>query len=171
MESTIFNSINWSTPSWDLFIVAFFIVSAFIYGISLGRDRIIVILVSIYMSLAVVNAMPSAVFNIGIDKVHAFQITAFIVVFIALFFLLSRSGLMKAFGAVASQGPFWQVILFSILHVGLLVSIGMSFLPEVALAKFAPLTQTIFTDEWMQFAWIAAPVVAMLLIKEAEKKS
>jgi hypothetical protein len=170
MESTIFNNINWSTPSWDLFVIAFFIISAFIYGISLGRDRIIVILVSIYMSLAVVNTIPSAVFNIGIDKVHAFQITAFVVVFIALFFLLSRSGLMKTFGAMAAQGPFWQVILFSILHVGLLVSIGMSFLPEVALVKFAPITQTIFTNEWMQFAWVAAPVVAMLLIKPEEKR-
>lgn len=171
MGSNIFTGINWSNPSWDLFIVVFFIISAFVYGVSLGRDRIIVILVSIYISLSVVNTIPEAIFNIGINKVHAFQITAFVLVFMALFFLLSRSGLMRTFGEAAAQGPFWQVILFSILHVGLLTSIGMSFLPEVALHKFAPITQTIFTQDWMQFFWVAAPVVAMLLIKPEEKRN
>src|SRR3990167_1770098 len=51
-------SINWAAPTWDLFIVLFFIVTVFLYGMSLGRDRIIVILVSIYMALAVVSNAP-----------------------------------------------------------------------------------------------------------------
>jgi len=37
----------------DLFIILFFVIAAFLYGFSLGRDRIVAILVSIYMGLAV----------------------------------------------------------------------------------------------------------------------
>lgn len=171
MESTLLSSINWSNPSWDLFIIVFFVIAAFLYGISLGRDRIIVILVSIYMSLAVVNTIPETVIKVGVEKVHALQITAFVVVFIALFFLLSRSGLMRAFGSAASQGSFFQVIIFSVLHVGLLISLGMSFLPESAISHFAPITQMIFTSDWAKFGWVAAPVVAMLMIKGEKKPS
>jgi hypothetical protein len=38
------------------------------------------------------------------------------------------------------------------------------------LDKFAPLTQTIFTHEWAQFAWIAAPVVAMVIFGSKAKE-
>ena len=170
MESSLLAGINWSNPSWDMFVYAFFVISALLYGVSLGRDRIIVILVSIYMSLAIVNTMPEAIVKVGIEKVHSIQITTFVVVFIALFFLLSRSGLMRTIGSSMSHGSFIQVILFSMLHVGLLISIAMSFLPETAINHFAPLTQTIFTNEWSQFGWIAAPVAAMLLVKGEKKK-
>ena len=50
--------VNWAQPSWDLFIILFFIVIVFFYGMMLGRDRIIIILVSIYMALAVVSNAP-----------------------------------------------------------------------------------------------------------------
>ena len=39
--------VNWSAPSQDLFVVLLFIVTVFLYGISLGRGRIVVVLVSI----------------------------------------------------------------------------------------------------------------------------
>lgn len=170
MGSSLLGNVNWSNPSWDMFVYAFFVISALLYGVSLGRDRIIVILVSIYMSLAIVNTIPETVIKVGLEKVHTIQITTFVVVFIALFFLLSRSGLMRTLGSSASQGSFIQVIIFSFLHVGLLISIAMSFLPETAISHFAPLTQTIFTHDWARFGWVAAPVVAMLLVKDEKKK-
>ena len=51
-------SINWSNPSWDLMIALVFIVGSFLYGFSLGRDRLIVIMVSIYMALALISNAP-----------------------------------------------------------------------------------------------------------------
>ena len=50
-------NINWAAPSWDLFIILFFIVAAFLYGLSLGRNRVIVILVSIYMIAVTYRSM------------------------------------------------------------------------------------------------------------------
>ncbi len=68
-----------------------------------------------------------------------------------------------------SQGSWWQVIVFSLLHVGLLVAVVMSFLPEDVLNNFSQQTQDIFLTEWAQFGWMIAPVVAMLLLGGKEE--
>jgi hypothetical protein len=161
------SKIDWSSPTWDLFIVLFFIVTVFLYGMSLGRDRIIVILVSIYMALAVVSNAPilgnlDASVNIG--QYFAFKVTTFLGLFVLLFFLLSRSALLKTFGNLAS-GTWWQVMLFSIFHVGLLVSITLSFLPTDAVNHLAPITRQVFASETAKFLWIVAPIVSMAMLK------
>lgn len=157
------HNVNLSNPSWDTMIILFFIISTFLYGWSLGRDRIIIMLVSIYMALTVVQALPDFVLNIKINDQFAFQLTTFVALFVALFFLISRSALSRTLGSSANDGRWYQTILFSFLHVGLLISITMSFLPADVLQKFSPFTQHIFRGEWQAFGWIVAPVVAMML--------
>jgi len=156
-------AVNIGNPSWDLFLVGFFVVGALLYGLSLGKDRIIAIMVSIYMALAVVAALPDFVLNIKINNSYTLQVTAFLSVFIVLFFLLSRQAVLNALSPT-SAGKWWQTLIFSILHVGLLISVTLSFMPPQILTKFSPLTQYIFTNEWTKFSWIAAPIVAMILI-------
>ena len=157
------NSLNMGNPSWDLFLVGFFVVGALLYGLSLGKDRIIAIMVSIYMALAVVAALPEFVLNIKVNDSYTVQITAFLSVFIVLFFLLSRQAVLNAL-APSGEGKWWQTLVFSVLHVGLLVSVTLSFMPVSILGKFSTLTQYIFTNDWTNFGWIAAPIVAMILI-------
>lgn len=170
--SEFFSNINWAEPTWDLFIILFFIVAAFLYGLSLGRDRIIVILVSIYMALAVVEHAPfisdpgfQEGVNNAVSQLFVFRISAFLVVFVFLFFMLSRSALVKTIVSTDSHGRWWQVLLFSILHVGLIVSITLSFLPEEAAQNLAPFTQNLFASTNAKFVWIILPIAAMILIK------
>lgn len=168
-------TVDWSKPTWDLFIILFFVIAALLYGLSLGRDRVIVILVSVYMALAVVNTAPyigNYTADIGLDKFFVFRISAFVVVFVALFFLMSRSALLSTVASSDSRGSWWQVLLFSFLHVGLLISIVLSFLPPTAAESLAPFTQKMFVSEAGRFFWIVTPIVAMVMIKggAAEKK-
>jgi hypothetical protein len=161
-------NINWAAPTWDLFIVIFFIITVFLYGMSLGRDRIIVILVSIYMALAVISNAPFlGAFggaDIKVGNYFAFQVTTFLGLFVLLFFLLSRSALMHTFGKLHS-GSWWQVLIFSVFHVGLLVSITLSFLPAEAVGHLAPVTRNLFASETAKFLWIIAPITGMILLK------
>ncbi|MEK9151757.1 MAG: hypothetical protein AAB692_00120 [Patescibacteria group bacterium] len=164
-------SVNWISPTWDLFIVLFFIVTVFLYGMSLGRDRIIVILVAIYMALAVVSNAPflgRLQADININQYFAFKVTTFLGVFILLFFLMSRSALLKTFANLAS-GSWWQVMLFSAFHVGLLVSITLSFLPPDAVNHLAPLTRQVFASETGKFVWIVMPIVGMVMLRGGDK--
>lgn len=155
--------VNLSNPTWDLFLAGFFIIGALLYGLSLGKDRIIAIMMSIYMALAVVAALPNFVLNIKVTDSYTLQVTAFFSVFIVLFFLLSRQAVVNALSP-KSQGKWWQTLIFSILHVGLLVSVTLSYLPPNMLEKFSPFTRYLFTNEWTAFAWIAAPILAMIVV-------
>lgn len=165
---SFWTGINWAQPSWDVFIILFFVVGAILYGFSLGRDRVIVILISVYMALAVVNSMPfigNLVADTGLEKYFAFRMSTFIVVFMVLFFMMSRSALLSTVASSDTAGSWWQVMLFSFLHVGLLISITLSFLPAGATKSLTPFTQTLFVKDLARFIWIVAPIAAMVLVK------
>jgi hypothetical protein len=162
-----FSSVNWLEPSWDLFIILFFVVASLMYGLSLGRDRLLVILVSIYMSLAVVKYVPFITdFNasISINDAFALRVSVFLGIFIMLFFLLSQSALMRTLGVNSERGPLWQVLLFSVLHVGLLISVTLSFFPADAAGVLSPLTKTLFVGDMAKAAWVLLPVFAMAFV-------
>lgn len=152
------NNVNWATPTRDIFIIIFFVVAVFLYGLSLGRDRVLVVLVSIYMALAVVANAP---FLTSLPGNFAVKAGTFLGVFLLLFFLISRTALTRIFGNLAA-GRLWQVLLFSVLQVGLLISVTLSFLPAEATAHLHPLTVRVFVSEMGRFTWIAAPIVAMV---------
>jgi len=171
--SNIVQHIDWTRPTWDLFIILFFIVAAFLYGLSLGRDRIIVILVSIYMSLAIVEHAPFLNsqwlhdwINNLVNQFFVFQISAFVILFIAFFLIITRSALIKTIAASDTAGPWWQVLLYSVLHVGLIVSIILSYLPSETVEEvLAPLTRQIFTTDVALSVWMIGPIVAMFIFK------
>lgn len=159
-------SINWLEPTWDLFILIFFVVASLIYGISLGRDRIIVILVSIYMSLAIVNYIPFVAefsTSISVNDAFALRVTVFLGIFILLFFFLSHSALIRTIGHGSTQGKLWQVMIFSFLHVGLLISVTLSFFPTDLADVLSPFTRILFLSDIAKAVWVVLPVVAMAL--------
>lgn len=153
-----------SVPSWDLFLLAFFVIGVLLYGLSLGRDRILVIMISIYMGLAIVTNAPYLerfTASVSVNAL-ALHIGTFLGVFVLLFFLLSRNALVRSFDLGDSAG-IGQTLLFSILHVGLLASVTLSFLPREALAHFSGATQAFFLSDPARFAWLVAPIGAMMV--------
>lgn len=167
-----FVHINWAAPTWDLFIWIFFLVASFLYGISLGRDRIIVIMVGLYMALAIVGNTPfirafSAQINV---EGFGFKFTVFVGLFVLFFFLLSRSALASALEyANVRRGSGLQIAVYSVLHVGLLISIVLSFLPPSSLALLTALTQRIFLSDIGRFFWLIAPIAAMIVLQNKER--
>lgn len=166
--------VNFQKPTWDLVIIVFFLAAAFIYGLSLGRERILIVLISIYMAFAVISAAPwfrsFSWQSLGDNRAFIFPTAIFLASFILIFYWLSRSPLLSALGQSQSPGEWWQVILFSILHVGLLISITLSFLPPVAYGELAPLTRQLFTGSQTLFYWIIAPILALSLIKAKKEQ-
>ncbi len=171
--TNLLNNINWTAPSWDLFIIIFFVVAVFLYGLSLGRNRILVILISIYISLALVNAFPFsekviAQFKMGDSFV--LKITLFASIILILFFLLSHSALSSALKSRRKEGSWLQLIVFSFLHVGLLISLVLSFVPKEFVENLAPFTRKVFTTDLAQFLWLLLPIVAMCLLRGKRRR-
>ncbi|MBI2050757.1 MAG: hypothetical protein HYT31_03035 [Parcubacteria group bacterium] len=149
---------NFQSPTWDMFIIMFFLVASFVYGLTLGRDRIIMILIAIYITLAVVGAAPFMDQLIPPDanpnNVFMYRIVLFLGVFVAL----------RALARSDAPGEWWQIVVFSILHVGLLISITLSFIPEEYYGQLSQMTRDWFVGEGAVFFWVIAPIAAMTLV-------
>jgi hypothetical protein len=165
---------NFQNPTWDLFIILFFVVSAFVYGLTLGRDRIILILIAVYIALAIIGAMPFiddvVIGDFGDDNIFISNIVLFLITFVALFFLLSRSALLRALARSDAPGAWWQIIVFSLLHVGLLISITLSFIPEQHYTELSSFTRDWFVGPQAEFFWIIAPIAALALVSGEKDK-
>lgn len=159
-----FGQLDFSTPTWDVFLLLFFMIGALLYGLTLGRDRIVVIMVSIYMGLAVVTNAPyirdiSATLSVNN---FALRIGTFLGVFVLLFFFLSKNALIRSLDT-GGGGRLFQTMMFSVLHVGLLISVGLTFLPESALGVFSSQTRMAFVSDPAKFIWLVAPIAAMMI--------
>lgn len=158
---------NWHSPSWDLFIILFWLVASVIYALSAGRGRILTILVSVYMAQLLVIQMPfltdavSGKLNVATPTLQ--QLVAFVVLFILLFVFLGR----YAFKSSADGKQFRAIgfaLAFSVLQVGLLVNIVLNYLPDQVKNSFSPLIQFIFLHPYSNFVWLALPVVFLVIV-------
>lgn len=168
MAGASLGKLNWSRPNWDMFILLVFIAAIFLYGFTLGKGRIIVLLSSIYMACAAAETFP---WNIKFNAAGGFffnipnKLLVFVIVLIFLLFTLVRSGMASIFRASA-EGSWIEVLIFSVLQVGLLASAVISFFPLDDLIISAPLSSRIFALPAPRFFWTILPLAALALAKK-----
>lgn len=163
-DESFIKNIDLAQVSWDVFLIGFFVIGTLIYRISLGKNRIMAILLSIYVALAVVMKLPEAFLQFNQNEGLVIQIIAFLVVFIGMFFLLSGSAMLRDI-SLTGRGAWWQTLIFSFLQMGLIISVAMSFMPEKTIDNFSAFTQNIFTNEWALFAWLIAPLFVLFIFR------
>ena len=158
---------DWYSPSWDLFILLFWLVASVIYAFSAGRGRILTILVSVYMSQLLVKEMPflanAVSSNLNVATGTLQQLIAFVVLFIVLFIFLGR----YAFKSSADGRQFSALgfgLVFSVLQIGLLINIIANYLPEHVQYSFSPLVQFVFLHPNASFVWLLLPVVFLIVL-------
>src|SRR6185369_5555176 len=144
------HNFNWHTPSWDLFIILFWLVASVIYAFAAGRGRILTILMSVYMSRLIVLEAPFLSSEVG-KKLHGSalslqQLVTFSLLFIILFIFLGRYAFKtSADGRRMSSVAFG--IVFAVLQVGLLINIVLNYLPALTRSSFDPLIQLLFIKD------------------------
>lgn len=172
MNAQFLTGLDVNSPSWDLFIFLFFIVATFVYGFTLGRSRIMVLLISTYMAIALVRTAPFLLntqeVTIGSSPFFVVQITAFIAAMLLIFFFLANSGLRRAFAANEVQGKPWQIIGFSVMQAGLMVATVLSFLPPADRAGLLGATRELFATDTALFLWTLLPIVLMMFVRDPE---
>ena len=165
--------LGWASPSWDIMLILIFIVAAMVFSMSFGRRRVIVLMFSIYISLAVVNTLPyleNIFLSAWVDKLFAVKIAIFLAVFVGLYISLNRSALLRYMRGSSQFTPSWQIMALSLLHTGLLISITLSFLPADLIEYLSFFTKSVFVSEGGQFFWIVAPIITLGLIKKPSKR-
>lgn len=157
-----------SAPQWDVLVLLVFVVAVFVYGLSVGRGRMLVTLISTYIALAVWRVLPFvADLTKGKAREEAFWINsaAFLGLVVLLYFLLSRTAFRTSTRGRKAGGEWLQIFLISALQVGLLVSVVLSFLPPKPPFDLAPITKTLFTSKHAAFWWTLIPIAGLLVLR------
>src|SRR3989344_3862380 len=126
-------NLSLSGLSWDMAAVVFVAIAVFVFGLSLGRDRLIAVLLAVYAAAIIARTIPDAfvfVANSNIPMNPIWQLGGFIAMFVALVFLLSGNIFSKLFRFSAwGLSSIWQLFFLSLLIGGLFVSLFLQFLP------------------------------------------
>ncbi len=167
-----------AASGWDIFIALVFLTAVLIYGLFLGRNRMVVLLVSTYFSLAISRVIPwnlmASANWLGLGAETGPSGSLRIIIFLALillfYFLIPRSVLSSTLRLRKRGEASWAVLfLLSILQIGLLASIIFSFLPVQATGELSHLVQRMFLGSSAEFVWISLPIIAVVLIKRKKK--
>jgi hypothetical protein len=83
---------------------------------------------------------------------------------------LGRSALVHTIAASDNPGKWWQSILFSFFHVGLMLSILMSYLPQDMVNNVSADMRNLFISDPAKFFWLVTPIIIMVLIRKPKKQ-
>lgn len=165
-------------PSWDLFIILFFVIGIS-YGFVLQRERIIATLLSVYVALAVVQVWSDTVhqFFLG-DKTILNQIfirynTTPFTIQIGLFALVvilltTRGGLITPPGSRGLMTPI-ELFIYSSLNTALILSSVFQFLPESSRTAFSETSKMARFIIQYHTWWVILPVIAIIVLSLRRK--
>lgn len=157
---------------WDLAIILGIIAVFLLYAFTLGRDKLMLLLISVYVSLAVVSSIPYLdVFSarFAVQGTFAVRISTFLAVFLILFFLISHITLVRSLAPPKYQRPHWHVLVFGLLTAGLFVSSALVFLPQELLIWISPRTYQLFLADAARTVWVILPLIAMTIFRNNER--
>lgn len=164
--------ISLHSPTWDAFIILFWIIVSVIYSFSAGRGKIISILVAVYMSELIVIQAPflgtysAQHLNLAL---YLGRLVVFLVMFL-LFFLVLSKYVFRTSLEHRGMSSWLFSFLFALLQVGFLISVVLSFLPIGTQETFSRSIQTLFITSTAQFVWLLLPMVFLVVAGRMSKE-
>ena len=162
-------NVNFSNPTWDIFIFLFFITIAFFYGVFVGRDKIIHLLLSSFFSFFIVKFDPFLKFakNLKPEDLSPINIIIFAGCLILFYILLTKRSILSNIETYTPS--FVHILIFSFLHAGLLIALALNLLDSKTISIFGSTIQNIFINPIAFFAWIFCSILALILLKGNEE--
>lgn len=149
-------------PSWDVFTLVFFGAAVLIYSFFVSRERLALVLVSIYSALALSLNTPLVIHYISRQPSAQYpwiRLGLFIALFLLFFIIFSAKLSMRT-----DAGHHWfAAFALSFFQVGLLMASILMFLPQDVFPS--ALAHGLFTGDIQQSFWMIAPALGMLTMK------
>jgi len=168
MNFSFLNNFSWS-GSWDWVIILVFLGIAFVYGLSMGRNRLAVVILGTYFSFILTKNIPwSELSFAGVKEAPSStaQIFIFLAIILGFYFLIPHSVFSSALRLRGrGRSRWWQPTILGILQIGLILAIVISFLPAKIVSGLSPLAKTIFTGPLCEFIWLFLPIVAIMFFR------
>ena len=165
-----------TASGWDLFIILVFLIAVFVYGFFLGRNRMILLLLSSYFSLIISQVIPwpqltsLGWLGLGQEPSASLKILVFLGLILLFYFLIPRSVLSSSLRIKKRGDASWlQLFILSIVQIALVVVVILSFLSVEVVANFSPLIKKIFIGPEAQFIWLTLPILTIALMRRKRK--
>lgn len=154
--------------SWDIFVVLFLFLVFFLYGVTAGRNKLILFFFSIYVSFLLVEIFPYWSWvneQVPINKSYISYSVGYVIFSILIFLLFSHSGIKTFFAPTSiEKGSWFQIFVFSIAGVGLLTSFILSFFSQSDLEILSSQVRSLFGAD-TRFGWLAASLIVMSFVR------
>ncbi len=165
-----------AATGWDVFIILLFIIGVLVYGFFLGRNRMIILLLGSYFSWAITQVLPwerlSSLTWLGVGETpsSSLKMLIFLGLILVFYFLIPRSILSSTLRIRKRGEATWlQLFLLSVVQIGLIISVLVSFLPGDIVNTLVPVVKKIFIGGDAQFVWITLPILAVVLMRRKKK--
>lgn len=140
-------------------IIVFFLV----WSLSLGRSKIAISLLAIYIAFSVTVIFPFwSLIDIKLD-VYLVEISVFLAIYIITLIIFSASFLKKRLAS--NEFSFLSIMLISFLQIGFLLSILISFMPSELGIKYLGQFYKYFGSSEALFVWSVLPLPGILFLK------
>ena len=149
-----------------LIVVAFFIFSFFIIGMALGRSKIMISIVSLYIAYFLENTFPyqkevSSYFS-NYDP-YLIRIVLFLIFYILILLFLNKSVLRSRFSVM--ETPFFTILFISLIKAGLMISILLTYVPTDVVRSYSSLLLDYFGTSNARFLWAVLPIISFIFVR------
>ena len=151
-----------SNPTWDILLLLFFFAAVFLYGLIIGRNRMIVLMLASYPAALINQFIPypeNFLANLNTAQSLFLKSFSFFILALIIFWIFKKSG----FSRKELTKKTGQVLFLSFLNVGLWANVifGYALTLSSEAIKFAPITNLLFGSNLAHLAWLGLPVVML----------
>lgn len=140
-----------------VFLLAIIFVS-FIFGMFIGRYKLVTVLINIYVSLALLASVPK-----GYLSDYTQELLFFFASLVILTLVSKR--LFEIYFSGSGSGFLWRVFAMSFLEVVFLASVTLSIMPKrMALTYISANSYEYLASPEAHFIWMLAPLVFIFMI-------
>lgn len=142
----------------DFSLLIVVVLLTVVIAIFIGRQRLVSLLIGIYITLALIGAVPEKYF-----KEYSYELICFFIFLIAITIFGKR-----IFGAYVSASEFmWRIFTLAFLEVMMILSIIFSILPEkTALGYISKNAYKYLVSPEYQLFWLIIPLVFVYIIRK-----
>ncbi|TSC52937.1 MAG: Uncharacterized protein LiPW39_502 [Parcubacteria group bacterium LiPW_39] len=168
MNFSFLNNFSWAGSSaWIMLLI--FLAVAFVYGLSMGRSRLVVVTLGTYFSYILTRAIPwQELAFLGVKQAPSStsQIFIFLALILGFYFLIPHSALRSVIKVQGRRrSAWWHALILSVLQIGLILQMVISFLPNKVVTGLSPLAQLVFSGQLAQFCWLLLPILAIMFLR------
>lgn len=142
----------------DISLLIVIALLSFVFGMFIGRYKLITILINIYVAFAIIMVVPSRYL---VDYVYKL---IFFLAGVIILTLISKR-LFEIYISGSGSGFLWRVFMMSFLEVVFLISIILSIVPKkIALGYISPTAYIYLASDNARLVWMIIPLAFMFFI-------